>query len=107
MKHKFNAKPQICDGIKFPSKAEARYYKQLQQAEKSSELLFFLRQVPFHLPGNIKYVVDFVEFWAPKNGEPGDVVFTDVKGMMTPLARTKIAQVESLYPIKINIVKNP
>lgn len=100
LKHKFKAKPQKIDGIHFASKAEAAYYRHLQNAECLGELLFFLRQVPLHLPGASRYVVDFVEFWAN-----GDIQFTDVKGMETQLYKLKKRQVEELYPITINVVK--
>lgn len=107
-KHKFGAKPQICDGKRFSSQLEARYYKVLKLAQNAKErpLLFFLRQVPFELPGNITYRLDFMEFWAPKEGEScGDIIFTETKGFMTPEAKIKIAQVEEIYGITINIVK--
>jgi hypothetical protein len=107
-KHKFNAKPQICDEKHFSSKLEASYYKVLKLAQSAKErpLMFFLRQVPFDLPGNITYRLDFMEFWAPKEGElTGDIIFTEVKGFMTTEAKIKIAQVEEIYGININIVK--
>lgn len=98
--HKFKAKPVKDDGQHFSSRLEWRYYKQLQMRQKTGDIVFFLKQVPFHLPGNIRYVVDFVEFLSS-----GEIIFTEVKGMMTALAKLKIAQVEELYPIKINIVR--
>lgn len=100
VRHKFGAKPTKIDDIRFDSKAEANYYRKLKMAVSSGELLFFLRQVPFHLPGGVKYVVDFQEFWAD-----GEVKFTDVKGMETKEFITKKKLVESLYPIAINVVK--
>lgn len=100
LKHKFKAKPQKIDGIHFASKAEAAYYRHLQNAEALGYLLFFLRQVPLHLPGNTRYVVDFVEFW-----DNGDILFTDVKGVETTLYKLKKKQVEDIYPITINVVK--
>jgi len=58
------------------------------------------RQVPFHLPGGAKYVVDFVEFRAD-----GTVHFIDVKGKETESFRAKKRMVESLYaPIEIEVV---
>ena len=104
LKHKYNAKPTEVDNIRFDSKLEANYYGVLKLAQKSGELLFFLRQVPLHLPGNTKYVCDFLEFWAPKNGDSGDVVFTDVKGMETATFKLKKKQVEALYPIEIQVI---
>lgn len=96
IKHKFHAIPTEYDGIKFASKKEAKRYQQLLLLIKAGEVLFFLRQVPFHLPGNIKYLCDFVIFWA--NGE---VTFEDVKGIKTPMYILKKKQVEALYPINI------
>lgn len=96
IKHKFHAIPTELDGIKFASKKEAKRYKELLLLKKAGDILFFLRQVPFHLPGNVKYLCDFVIFWA--NGE---VTFEDVKGIKTPMYILKKKQVETLYPIKI------
>jgi hypothetical protein len=59
---KYNAVITLMDGIKFHSKKEARYYQELKARVHIGEILFFLRQVPIGLPGNTKYVVDFVEF---------------------------------------------
>jgi len=99
IKHKFKAKPQEYDGIKFPSKAEAKRYIELKVLQAKGEITFFLRQVPFHLPGGVKYVCDFVIFWAN-----GSVTFEDVKGMKTPLYIAKKKIVESIYPIEITEV---
>ena len=95
-RHKFHAVRTELDGIKFASKKEARYYSELKLRQKAGEVVFFLRQVPFHLPGNVKYVVDFVEFWA--NGE---VHFVDVKGMRTKEYIAKKKMVEAIYPVTI------
>lgn len=99
VKHKFNAKPTTVENKRFASKKEADYYRWLMWHRQFGELLFFLRQVPFDLPGNVKYFVDFVEYWAD-----GEVAFSDVKGAVTPLFNVKKKMVEELYPIKINIV---
>lgn len=94
--NKFNAKITELDGIKFHSKKEAKYWQDLGYAKKSGELLFALRQVPLHLPGNVRYVVDFLEFW--KNG---DVRFVDVKGFKTQAYIMKKKIAEAIYPITI------
>lgn len=98
-RHKFNAKRTEYDGISFSSKREAKYYADLLLAKSSGELVFFLRQVPFHLPGGVKYLVDFVEFW-----KDGSVRFCDVKGFKTPMYIIKKKQVESIYPVEITEV---
>lgn len=101
VKHKFNAKPVVSDGMHFGSKLEYAYYRQLLLRQRAGEIVFFLRQVPLHLPGGVKFVVDFVEFHAI-----GDVRFIDTKGVETPLFVTKKKMVEELYPITIEVVKS-
>lgn len=96
IRHKFRNQPTEVDGVKFQSKKEASYYQQLCLARRSGDLLFFLRQVPFHLPGGVRYVVDFVEFW-----KSGETRFVDVKGMRTAMYILKKKQVEALFPIQI------
>lgn len=97
--HKFRAVPTELDGIKFASKAEARYYAQLKLRQAAGEVVFFLRQTPFHLPGGVKYVADFLEFHAD-----GSCHVVDVKGMETAAFRAKRKQVEALYPVRIEVV---
>jgi len=97
--HKFNAVRTEVDGIKFPSKKESKYYEELKLRQKAGEVVFFLRQTPFHLPGNVKYVVDFTVFLAD-----GTIEFIDVKGVITDIFKLKCKQVEDLYPIKITLV---
>jgi hypothetical protein len=97
-RHKFKAKPSEEDGIRFASKKERAYYQGLKLRQKSGEVLFFLRQAPFHLPGNVRFVVDFIEFWTD-----GTVHFIDVKGFDTPLGKMKRKQVMDLYPINVEV----
>lgn len=99
MKHKFGAKRCTVDDIKFPSKLEARFFCQLKLRKQAGDVIFFLRQCPFHLPGDVKYLVDFVVFLAN-----GDIEFIDTKGKDTPLSLAKRKMVEDLYPIKIKLV---
>jgi dsDNA-binding SOS-regulon protein len=96
IRHKFKAIPTELDGIKFASKKEAKRYRELEMLKKADALLFFLRQVPFHLSGNVKYVCDFLCFW-----KDGTVTIEDVKGIKTPIYVLKKKQVEATYPIKI------
>ncbi|MCP5244853.1 MAG: DUF1064 domain-containing protein [Burkholderiales bacterium] len=98
-RHKFNAVRTDIDGIKFDSKKEAKYYGDLKLRKMAGEVLFFLRQVPFHLPGGVTYRVDFQEFHAD-----GSVKFVDVKGMETSEFIMKKKMVEDLYPVEIEIV---
>ena len=96
LRHKFNAVRTEVNGIKFSSKKEATRYGELKLLQENGEVLFFLRQVPFHLPGGVKYVCDFMVFWKDQS-----IVFEEVKGFKTPSYIDKKKIVESLYPIKI------
>ena len=94
--HKFNAKPTEVDGIRFDSKKEARRYVQLKLLREAGDIVFFLRQVPFHLPGGVVLRIDFQIFWADET-----VTFEDVKGMKTESYKAKKRMVEAIYPIEI------
>jgi len=96
IQHKFKNKIVERNGIKFRSAKEARYYDTLEIEKRAGIVLFFLMQVPFHLPGNTKYVVDFQVFYTN-----GTVRFIDVKGFRTRQYITKKKQVEALYPVEI------
>jgi len=95
-RHKFHAKPTGVDGIRFHSKKEANRYKDLVLLRQAGHVLFFLRQVPFDLPGNTKYLADFLVFWSD-----GSVTVEDVKGYRTSEYKLKRRQVQQLYPIQI------
>ena len=92
---KYRAIPIQIDGMRFDSKMEGNYYLILKDMQAKGEIKFFLRQVPFHLPGNVRYVCDFAVF--DENG----VQFVDVKGFETPAFKIKKKQVESIYKVKI------
>lgn len=99
--HKFKAKAVEEDGHRFPSTLEWKYFNHLELLKKCGEVLFFLRQVPLHLPGGTKYVVDYQIFTAD-----GQVKFVDVKGFETSEFTLKKKIVEAIYPITIEVVKN-
>jgi hypothetical protein len=100
IKHKFKAKSVIDDGFHFSSKLEHRYYKELLLRQRSGEVIFFLRQVPFHLCNGLKMVIDYVEFLID-----GDVRFVEVKGVETALYIAKKKMLEDMYPVKLVVVK--
>jgi len=101
MKHKFSAKSVKDDSHKFSSKLEHRYYQQLLLRQRAGDIVFFLRQVPFHLPGGVKMVIDYQEFLSD-----GTVKFVEVKGFETPLYIAKKKMVEEIYPVTIEVIKN-
>jgi len=96
LKHKFGAKPVQDDGIRFASKKEHKRYRELKLLKTSGEVLFFLRQVPFHLQAGVKYICDYLVFWSN-----GSVTIEDVKGMKTDIYILKKKMVEATYPITI------
>lgn len=95
-RHKFRAQATERDGIRFDSKKEAKRYDDLRLLQRSGEVLFFLRQVPFDIGAGVKYRLDFLVFW-----RDGDITFEDVKGFRTKEYLIKKRLVESLYPITI------
>lgn len=95
---KYGAVVTYVDGIRFDSKREANYYKQLKLRVAAGEVSYFLRQVPLHLPGGTKLVVDFVEHWTD-----GSVHYIDVKGRQTPTFKVKKREVEHHYPVEIKL----
>ena len=78
IRHKYKAMPTTVDNIRFDSKKEAQYYRELVARQKLGDVVFFLRQVPFHLPGGVVFRCDFQEFLSD-----GTVQFIDVKGYRT------------------------
>jgi hypothetical protein len=102
IRHKYNASPQKRDGHRYDSKAELAFAQQLDRAKAAGEVVQYLRQVPFHLPGGVKYVCDFCIFESD-----GSIRWVDVKGVDTPMSKVKRKQVEELYaPIVIEVVKS-
>lgn len=99
--NKYHNHPTTVDGIRFDSKKEARYYEQLKIWIRTGEVAYFLRQVPIHLPGGSKYVVDFLVFYTSTETPPE---YVDVKGRETQVFRLKRREIEHQYPIKIRCV---
>lgn len=87
------------DGIRFDSKREARYYERLKLRVLAGEVSYFLRQVPIHLPGGTKLVIDFQEHHAD-----GSVHYVDTKGRETAAFRIKQREVHHHYPFRIELV---
>lgn len=90
----------MVDGIKFPSKAEARRYGQLLLLWRSSYISDLELQPVYELHvGDIrvgKYIADF-RYYA----QDGELIVEDVKGMRTPVYRLKKRMVEAQYGIVI------
>ncbi|WP_161884481.1 DUF1064 domain-containing protein [Deinococcus alpinitundrae] len=91
--HKFSAVRTERDRIVFASKAEAARYDQLVLLEKAGDVVGFMRQPVFYLPGGTRYVADFLIFWTG-----GRVTAEDVKGMETEGFKIKFREVKAAYP---------
>ena len=91
------------DGMIFDSQHEADYYfRELLPRRQTGELKLLLRQVPFELPGKIKYIADFFTV-----DQAGNVAVIDAKSEATRQNRVYInkkKQVKALYGLEIEEV---
>ena len=95
-RHKFNARITERNGIKFRSKKEANYYDFLTLKQRAGQVVMFIRQPKFDLPGGTTYSADFLVFY-----DDGTCEVIDVKGHRTKAYIKAKKQVEALYPIEI------
>lgn len=100
-RQKYGAKPTEYNGRRYDSKREAAYARELDMRKAAGEVIGWLPQVPIPLPGGVRYVVDFLVFDAD-----GTCRFIDVKGVETPMFKTKIRMVADVHPwLEVEIVK--
>lgn len=97
---KYHNQPTVVDGIRFDSKREARYYEELKLRRAAGEVTYWLRQVPLHMPGGTRYVVDFLVFFSDGRAP----AYVDVKGRETQVFRLKRREIQHHYPIRIELV---
>lgn len=100
-KPKYNNKKVIIDCLKFDSVKEGNRYSTLKLLEKAGEVKILGMQVPFILPGNIKYMADFVYI----NQHTKQIVVEDVKSEATRKIRTYInkkKQMKAIWNIEIH-----
>ena len=100
IKHKFGAVRCERDGKKFPSKLESACFDILKSMQQKKEILFFLRQIPFDLPGNHIHRIDYCVFTEE------NVIFIEAKGRDLPQGKMKREQVEDIFGINIFLVGN-
>lgn len=105
---KYRSRRTPYNGVLYDSKKEADFAQSLDLEQKAGVILFWLRQVPFELPGNVKYRLDFMVFYPG-----GKVRYFRVKGIdrktgkivtQTAASRMKERQIEALYPVSIELV---
>lgn len=91
--------------IKFPSKKHRTFYLELVCRKQAGEIQYFIREVPFDLPGhyeNGKVVRHFVDFGVCNLD--GTMTWYEVKGRDLAMGKLKRAQVEEIYGIRIVLV---
>jgi hypothetical protein len=87
------------DGIKFPSLLERSCYQVLEDLRKNGKIDFFLRQIPFDLPGGSIHRVDYAVFAKEQ------VYFIEAKGKDLAMGKLKRKQVMDIFKIDILVVK--
>jgi len=103
-RNKYGAESSWIDGIRFASKAEAKYYQMLKYRERLGEVTDVRLQEPFTVLGPKGQVVcvyraDFV-FWDASESRQRVI---DVKGMQTPLFKLKKKLVEAFLGITVEL----
>ena len=107
---KYGAQRTEYNGYVYASKHEAQAAQDLDLMIKAGEIDFYLRQVPFALPGRITYRADFVTYQAVQmDDDPPTVLYrvivVEAKGMWTPEAKLKIKLFKERYPnLNVRIV---
>ena len=107
---KYNNKKVTLDGITFDSKAEARYYKELQLRQRVGDIQFFRLQPRYQVHEKFEkdgknhqaifYIADF-----EIHHNDGSIETVDVKGMKTEVFRIKEKLFNKKFPHKLTLVK--
>lgn len=109
-RRKYGNQPVEIDGIRFDSKAEARYYAHLKAMERSGEIKNLRRQVEFELAPSaviygrkrppLRYVADFTY------ERDGQIVVADVKGVSPDAYRIKRHLMKTVHGIDIEEIRS-
>jgi hypothetical protein len=87
----------------YASKAEAAYAQHLEFMKRAGKVLDWLEQVPIKLPGKIRYVCDFLVFYAD-----GTTRFVEIKGFEAPTWKLKRKLLQEARPeiyAKLDVIK--
>ena len=96
--HKYHAERTEYNGVKYPSKKEARVAKTLDLMKVAGSFDFYLRQVSFPLSGGLIYRADFVTFAKMQNQIVWRIKVIEVKGFKTPVWIMKRKLFKEAYP---------
>lgn len=99
---KFNAKPQIVDGVRFASKAEAKRDAELLLLQRADKIHGLIRQPKYDLCVNGKKICQYRGDWLYRDGPARDhnaqLVVEDRKGVQTPAFKIKWKLAKALLP---------
>jgi len=101
--NKYSAKAIVHNGQRFDSKLERDRHIYWSNAWACGSIAWFIRQVPFRLPGGLIYRADFLVCHHPGGNLPAFLV-EDVKGYLTQVSKNKIQQVEAMYGFEVQII---
>ncbi len=99
-RNKYGAKPQVVDGVRFASKAEAKRDAELKLLERAGKIWIEKRQPRFDLVVNGVKVCTYVGDWRYSEFHKHKTidVVEDKKGILTPAFKIKWALAKALYP---------
>lgn len=96
---KYRNVPQVVDGIKFPSKKQARRYGELKLREKSGQIFNLTCERPFPLEVNGQRICIYIADFTYNEGKK--YVVEDTKGVRTPAYRLKAKLMKACHGIEI------
>ncbi len=100
--HVAPAEDRTYNGKVYASKKEMLQAQGLDYAVKAGKIDFYLEQVPFRLPGETTYRLDFATF--KRVEDKWEVHFIEVKGKKIRLGEIKRAQTEELFGIHVEVI---
>ncbi len=99
---KYRNQPQVVDGVRFASKAEAKRDAELLLLERADKIHNIVRQPKFDLYVNGKKVCRYIGDWQYRDGPAREhnsqLVVEDRKGALTPAFKIKWALAKALHP---------
>jgi len=101
IKSKYGAKKCTYNNLSFPSLLEKNCYKVLEKLKSKGVIDFFIRQVPFDLPGKTTHRVDYMTI------DPMGYKLFESKGRDLPIGKMKRKQTEELYGVIVHVITSP
>ena len=102
MRSKYRNQPQVVDGVRFASKAEAARDAELQLLARAGKIFALTRQPRYPLIVNGVKVCTYVGDWQyvekENPGGPTATIVEDRKGALTPAFKIKWALAKALHP---------